>query len=180
MWYERVGKAGLPKRASLIVVNEQALARADLLRNELAQALKDAADKGDERTVSTLRLVLTAINERDHCARDGGHVSGIDRDAIIDMLKEMVAQRRAEIDRCESGARLDVAEQEAEEIEVLERFLPVQMSREEITEAVESAIADMDAHKLKDMGPVLSALKERYDGTLDVALARQILCDRLS
>lgn len=169
-----------PKRYNRIVVNREEVARSDVLRDQLATALKSASEVGDERAVGTLRLVLAAISERDHCAREAGHQGGIGEDAILSMLKDMVAQRRAEIDRCESVARLELAEQEAQEIAVLERFLPARLSDDETQAAVDEAIRKMGATKLKDMGPILAELKQRYNGTMDVSTAKQMLCDRLS
>lgn len=155
-------------------------ARADVLRDRLATSLTKAVDAGDERACGILRLVIAAVNERDHCARESGQGSGVSEEAILAMLKDMVAQRRLEIDRCESGARLDLAEQEEQEIKILEQFLPAQLNAEETLAAVESAIAELGATKLKEMGPVLTSLKAHYNGTMDVNLAKKLLCDRLS
>lgn len=180
LWYERFGQANAPRRGSRIAESSQVLMRADVLRDQLAKSLKTAAEQGDERASGILRLLLAAINERDHCARMAGHGNGISEDAILDMIRGMVAQRQAEIGRCESGARLDVAEQEEQEIEVLQRFLPAALSDDQITAAVDEAIAGLGATKLKDMGPVLAFLKERFHGTMNVSRAKQLLCDRLS
>jgi uncharacterized protein YqeY len=95
------------------------------------------------------------------------------------MLRAMVDQRRQEIARCEACARVDLAEQEAQEIGIIERFLPPPMSEAEIGVAVEAAIADMGAKRLKDTGKVIAALKERYDGQMDFARAKRLLCERL-
>lgn len=179
LWYERVGQVVAFKRNNYMGETRNDLARAKVLRDQLANALKDASEAGSERAVCTLRLVLTAINERDFCARESGHSGGISEDAIQAMLKDMVAQRRIEIGRCESGARLDLAEQEEQEIAILQQFLPAPLSQAETEAAVDAAIAGQGATKLKDMGPVLATLKERYNGQMDVSLAKQMLCDRL-
>lgn len=151
----------------------------ELLRERLSAALKDAAETGDERAAATLRLVFAALKERDQCARDRGMAAGLDDAAIVAMLRDMVAQRRIEINRCETCANLDRAEQEAEEIRILERFLPTRMSEAEIDQAVEAAIRDLGATKLKDTGRVIAALKERFDGQMDFASAKRRLCQRL-
>jgi uncharacterized protein YqeY len=95
------------------------------------------------------------------------------------MLEDMVAQRRQEIARCEACARVDRAEQEAEEIGIIEQFLPARMSEQEIGGAVEAAIQAVGATKLKDTGKVIAALKERYNGQMDFACAKRLLCQRL-
>jgi uncharacterized protein YqeY len=95
------------------------------------------------------------------------------------MLRDMIAQRREEIVRCEACARVDVAEQEAEEIAIIEQFLPPRMSDAEISSAVSAAIKDLGASRLKDTGRVIAALKQRYNGQMDFTRAKRILCERL-
>jgi uncharacterized protein YqeY len=150
-----------------------------VLRERLNAALKDAMESGEQRAVATLRLILAAIRERDRCAREAGAADGLDDDEIRTMLQDMVAQRRQEIARCEACARVDRAEQEAQEIGVIEPFLPSRMSQAEIGAAVEAAIAAAGATRLKDAGKVIAALKQRYGGQMDFACAKRILCERL-
>lgn len=149
-----------------------------MLRERLAGALKDAIDSGDQRAAGTLRLIQAALKERDHCARDAGQ-AGLDDAEIEAMLRDMIEQRRDDIPRCEEAARLDLAEQEAEEIALIEQFLPPRMGRAEIAQAVDQAIRDLGATRLKDCGRVITALKERYNGQMDFAVAKQLLCERL-
>jgi uncharacterized protein len=150
-----------------------------LLRDRLQAALKDAAQNGDERAAATLRLVLTALQQRDHGSRESPGGEGLSDDAIIELLKTMVAQRRIEIGRCETHAHLDLAEQEAEEIRILERFLPPRMDEQQIGIAVDDAIKELGATRLKDAGRVIAALKERFNGQMDFSRAKQVLCRRL-
>lgn len=151
-----------------------------MLRERLNAALKDASETGEERAASTLRLILTAIKERDLCARAAGDgEAAVSDDEIRAMLTAMVEQRRQEISRCEACARLDVAEQEAEEIGIIGRFLPAKMSPADTESAVEVMIRQTGAEKLKDAGRVIAALKERYNGTMDFATAKRLVCARL-
>jgi uncharacterized protein len=150
-----------------------------MLRDRLNAALKDAMETGDHRSVATLRLILAALRERDHCAREAGAVEGLGEGEIRTMLRDMVSQRREEIARCEACARVDRAEQEAEEIDIIERFLPPRMSEAEIGSAVEAAIQSVGATRLKDTGRVIATLKERYNGQMDFARAKRLLCERL-
>jgi uncharacterized protein len=150
-----------------------------MLRDRLNDALKDAMETGDQRSVATLRLILAALRERDHCAREAGAVEGLGEGEIRTMLRDMVSQRREEIARCEACARVDRAEQEAEEIDIIERFLPPRMSEAEIGSAVEAAIQSVGATRLKDTGRVIATLKERYNGQMDFARAKRLLCERL-
>lgn len=149
-----------------------------MLRERLAGALKDAIDSGDQRAAGTLRLIQAALKERDHCARDAGQTE-LDDAEIVAMLRDMIEQRRDDIPRCEEAARLDLAQQEAEEIAIIEQFLPPRMGRAEIAQAVDQAIRDLGATRLKDCGRVITALKDRYNGQMDFAVAKQLLCERL-
>ncbi|MCB1972091.1 MAG: GatB/YqeY domain-containing protein [Geminicoccaceae bacterium] len=151
-----------------------------MLRSRLSEALREAAESGDERAHSTLRLVLAALKERDTCARLAGVEDGLDDAQIRELIVDMINQRKEQIERCESKARLDLAEQEAEEIGVLEHFIPAQMSVEEMDAAVSEVISDLGASRLKDMGRVMAALHERYEGQMDFALAKRQTCRLLS
>lgn len=150
-----------------------------MLRDELQQALKSAAKTGDSRSAATLRLVLAALDQREREARAAGAKAALDDEAIRDLLRDMIAQRRADIRRCEACARLDEAEREAEEIRVLEQFLPVRLSADELEEAVRQAIEELDARSLKDAGRVMALLRERYNGRIDLGAAKKLVCARL-
>jgi uncharacterized protein YqeY len=150
-----------------------------MLRERLNTALKDAMVADNQRAVATLRLILAALRERDHCAREAGAVEGLGEGEIRTMLRDMVTQRREEIARCEACARVDRAEQEAEEIGIIEQFLPPRMSEAEIGSAVDAAIRSVGATRLKDTGRVIATLKERYNGQMDFARAKRLLCERL-
>jgi uncharacterized protein YqeY len=152
---------------------------ATVLRDRLNGALKDAMESGEPRAAATLRLIQAALRERDHCARATGVAEGLSEEEIRGMLRDMIAQRREEIVRCEACARVDVAEQEAEEIAIIEQFLPPRMSDAEISSAVSAAIKDLGASRLKDTGRVIAALKQRYNGQMDFTRAKRILCERL-
>jgi uncharacterized protein YqeY len=150
-----------------------------MLRERLNTALKNAMVADNQRAVATLRLILAALRERDHCAREAGAVEGLGEGEIRTMLRDMVTQRREEIARCEACARVDRAEQEAEEIGIIEQFLPSRMSEAEIGSAVDAAIRSVGATRLKDTGRVIATLKERYNGQMDFARAKRLLCERL-
>ncbi|MCS6878528.1 MAG: GatB/YqeY domain-containing protein [Geminicoccaceae bacterium] len=150
-----------------------------MLRRKLQTALKAASEQADERATAVLRLVLAAIHERDRRARDAGGGEAVGDAEIEGLLREMVAEREAEIARCESRAWLERAEQEAREIAILRSFLPARLGEAEIRAAVDEAIRAVGASKLKDAGKVIGWLKERHDGRVDFALVRRILRERL-
>lgn len=146
-----------------------------MLRRQLNDALKAAMLGKDARTVSTVRLILAALKDRDIAARPKGMADGIPEDEIRQMLQSMIKQRRESITLYNQGGRPELAEQEAAEITVIERFLPRQMGEDEVAAAVKAAIADTGAAGIKDMGKVMAALKERHAGTMDFAKAGAVV-----
>ncbi|MDA0676359.1 MAG: GatB/YqeY domain-containing protein [Proteobacteria bacterium] len=150
------------------------------MREQLAQALKTALKAKDQRTLSTVRLILAALKDRDIAARTRGPGEGITDDEILALLQSMIKQRHESIALYEQGGRLELAKQEAEEIEVIKRFLPVQMEEADQANAVDDTIADLKAESLKDMGRVMAALKERYAGRMDFAKASALVKTRLA
>jgi uncharacterized protein len=142
-----------------------------MLRARLSEALKVAMKAHEARAVSTLRMVLSTLKNRDIAARDKGNTSGIDDAEIASMLQGMIKQRRESIALYEQGNRPELARQEAEEIAVIEGFLPKQLSDSELDEAVKAAIAASGAASPKDMGRVMASLREKHAGQMDFAKA---------
>lgn len=142
-----------------------------MLRPQLNDALKAAMLSKDSRVVSTVRLILAALKDRDIAARSRGVMDGIGDDEILSMLQSMIKQRRESILLYEQGGRLELAQQEVDEIAIIERFLPRQLNEEEMTNAVSAVIAELGAGGIKDMGRVMAALKERHAGTMDFTKA---------
>ena len=146
-----------------------------MLRTRLNDALKSAMKAKDELAVSTLRLILAALKDRDIAARTKGDTNGIGEDDILRLLGTMIKQRREAIAHYEQGGRPELAKREAEEIDVIESFLPKQLSDEEIQSVVQEMIAELGAGGLKEMGRVMAALRERYSGRMDFAKASAIV-----
>lgn len=142
-----------------------------MLRQQLSDALKTAMLSKDARTVSTVRLILAALKDRDIAARPRGLADGIPEEEILQMLQSMTKQRRESIALYEQGGRLELAQQEAEEIAIIEKFLPAQMSEEEVAAAAAAVISEIGAAGLKDMGRTMAALKERFAGQMDFTKA---------
>ncbi len=151
-----------------------------MLRARLSDELKTAMKTKDQRAVSTVRLILAALKDRDIAARTKGNTDGIGEDEIGELLQKMVRQRRESIDLYEQGKRLDLAQQEREEIVVIERFLPRQMSDADMAEVVAGVIAEPGGDSIKDMGRVMAALKQRHAGQMDFSKASALVKQRLS
>jgi hypothetical protein len=150
-----------------------------MLRTELNEAYKAAAKARETRTAATLRLVQAAIKDRDIAVRSEGNSEGISDDQIRQMLQKMVRQSREAAETYDNAGREDLAEKERQEIEVIERFLPRQLDEEETRQAVEQTIQDLGAESVKDMGSVMSRLREAYAGRMDFAKASQFAKQRL-
>ncbi len=150
-----------------------------MFRTQLSDALKEAMRAKEARAVSTLRLILAALKDRDIAARGKGVSDGIGDDEILDLLQKMVRQRRDSIELYERGGRQDLADKEAEEIGVIGRFLPQQMAEAQVQGAVREVIEELEASTIKDMGRVMGALKQRYAGRMDFGKASALVKERL-
>ncbi len=142
-----------------------------MLRARFSDSLKAAMKAHDARAVSTLRMILSSLKNRDIAARDKGNMTGVDDAEIAQMLQGMVKQRRESMALYEQGKRPELAAQEAEEIAIIETFLPKQLSDAELDQAVAAAIAATGAAVAKDMGRVMAALREKHAGQMDFAKA---------
>ena len=150
-----------------------------MLREHLNEALRQATEVDDRCAMAIVRLIHAALKERDQTTRAEGHAEGLSDDELRSMLEAMVAQRRDCIERYEASGQLELAEREANEIEVIERFLPPKLDEQACVQAVRQVIAEVGAQKLKDTGKVMSELKNRYPGQLDFAKARRMICQQL-
>ncbi len=151
-----------------------------MLRNALSESLKKAMRSQDKVAISTLRLVLAALKDRDIAARTGSETPDLGDGKILSMLETMVKQRRESIKMYEMGDRPELAEQERSEIAIIEQFLPKQLNNGEIETAVAIAIAEVGADSLKKMGKVMANLRQNYAGQMDFGKAGAIAKKRLA
>jgi hypothetical protein len=142
-----------------------------MLREAITDRMKTALRAKDTRTLSTVRLIMAALKDRDIAARSDGNKAEIPDPEILRMLQGMVKQRRESIALYQQGNRPELAEREAEEITVIESFLPRQMDEAGIEAAAKAAIAESGAAGIKDMGKVMAALRERHAGVIDLTRA---------
>ncbi|HEX3415223.1 MAG TPA: GatB/YqeY domain-containing protein [Stellaceae bacterium] len=146
-----------------------------MLRQAFRDRLKEAMKARDARTVSTVRLILAGLKERDVAARGQGNLEGLSEADIQRMLQGMIKQRRESIVLYQQGNRPDLAQQENEEIGVIESFLPRQLDEGEIEAAAKDAIGETGAASVKDLGKVMAALRERHAGVIDLGRAGAIV-----
>ena len=150
------------------------------LREQINTALKDAMKAKDQRRVSTLRMVLAAIKDKDIAARTETSREGISDDDVLSLLAKLVKQRDDSITAFVLGNRTDLADAEREEIAIIREFMPKQMSDDDVKEAAQAVIDDVGAASMKDMGKVMAALKESYAGQMDFAKASALVKELLS
>jgi uncharacterized protein YqeY len=150
-----------------------------MLRKRLMESLT-AAMKAKDESVSTLRLILAAVKDRDVEARGRGKKDGITDDEFLSLLQSMVKQRQESIQLYKQGNRQDLADKEQQEIAIIRTFLPQQMSEAETADAIAKVIAELGAATIKDMGRTMAALKERYAGKMDFAKASGLVKQKLS
>lgn len=150
------------------------------LREKVNAAVKQAMrDKARDR-LSTLRLINAAIKDRDIAVRAEGNEQGVDDSAVLAILGKMVKQRRESAKSYEEAGRLDLAEREMAEIEVIEEFLPRALTDQEVTAAIDAAMSEVGAESIRDMGRVMGVLKSKYTGQMDFGTVGPKVKDRLS
>ena len=146
----------------------------DTIKTELVHAMKG----GDKATTSTIRLIQSAIKNRDIELRTG--TAPADDDALVtEVLQKMIKQRRESIAMYEQGNRQELADAEKAEVAVIESFLPRQMSEDEAKAAIDAIVAETGAASVKDMGRVMALVKERHAGELDMGKASGLVKARL-
>lgn len=149
-------------------------------REEFNSSLKEALKAKDQTALSTIRLILAALKDRDIAARSKGKDDGINETEILSMLQSMVKQRNESIKMYRDAGREELAEREESEIGVIERFLPKQMSDEELQTVIETLIAETSAQSIRDMGKVMGELKGRYAGQVDMGKAGGLIKEKLA
>jgi hypothetical protein len=149
------------------------------LRHTINSAMKTAMKEKDAVSLSTIRLISAAIKERDINARSASGQDGIADEEVLSLLQSMIKQRQESSRIYRDGERMDLAEREEAEIDVIQGFLPAQLSDSEVDDAVAGLIAEVGAESIKDMGKVMAALKTQYAGKLDMARASAVVKEKL-
>ncbi|MBA3910905.1 MAG: glutamyl-tRNA amidotransferase [Rhodobacter sp.] len=150
-----------------------------LLRDRLQTALKDAMKSRAVDRLSTLRLINAAIKDREIALRGETSAGEVGEAEILQIMGKMVKQRQESARAYEEGGRLELAEKELAEIDVIQEFLPRQLSAEEIDAAVAAAVAETGAASIRDCGKVMAALKGKYTGQMDFGAVGALVKGRL-
>ncbi len=149
-----------------------------MIRDTLANSLKESLKAKDVRRTSTVRLIQTAIKDRDIANRGTGKDPVTD-DEIMQILMKMIKQRDESAKIYADNDRPELAAQEREEIVIIKTFMPEQLSEDKVRELCAAVISETGAQGLRDMGKCISTLKERYSGQMDFGKASGVVKDLL-
>jgi hypothetical protein len=150
------------------------------LRAQLTDAMKEAMKAKDAKRLSTVRLILAALKDRDIAARSETNKDLVSDDDILTLLAKMIKQREESATAFDAGNRPEMAAGEREEVAVIRTFMPAQMDEAAMKDAITKVIAESGAASIKDMGKVMAVLKERYAGQMDFSKASAATKDALS
>ena len=149
------------------------------LRNQIEKKLNQALKAKDKNTYPTLRLVVSAIKDAEIAIRTKGQKEMSDSD-ITAILKKMIKQRNESCEVYKKAGRNELLENETKEIEVINAFLPKQLSEEETKKICADVVKSVGASSMKDMGKVMGALKSKHSDTLDFSKVSLIIKELLS
>ena len=150
-----------------------------MIRDKIKAALVTAMKSGDKEKTAALRLIQSALKNRDIDLRGAANPPADDV-LVTEVLQKMIKQRRESIALYEQGGRAELAAAEKAEVAVIEEFLPQQMSEEATKAAIDAIVETTGATSVKDMGRVMAALKDLHAGQLDMSKASALVKARLS
>ena len=149
------------------------------LKNQIEEKLNQALKAKDKNTYPTLRLVVSAIKDAEIAGRTKGQKEISDSD-ITTILKKMIKQRNESCEVYKKAGRNELLENETKEIEVINAFLPKQLSEDETKKICADVVKSVGASSMKDMGKVMGALKSKHSDTLDFSKVNSIIKELLS
>ena len=150
------------------------------LRKKINEQFNAALKSKNKTFISTFRLILAAIKERDIANRTGGKKEEIKEPEIIKVLRKMKKQRQDSVDLYKKGGRQELLEAEESEIKIIDSFLPKQLSEEETKKICREIIKSLGASSLKDMGKIMGSLKQKYSDSIDFSKVNIIVKGLLS
>jgi uncharacterized protein YqeY len=150
-----------------------------LLRNRFKNDLLSAMKSKDTIKVSTLRLILAAIKDRDLESRSKGTGGEVSDSVVLEILSKMVKQRLETSKVYEGAGRFELADTEKKETNVINDYMPKMLTVDELDKVIDDAIDHIKATSLRDLGKVISKIKEDYSGRCDFADVSQMIRERL-
>ena len=150
------------------------------LREKINEQFNGALRSNNKTVVSTFRLILAAIKERDIANRTGGKKEEVKDPEIIKVLRKMKKQRQESADLYKKGGRQELLEAEEAEIKIIDTFLPKQLNEEETKKICKETIELLGASSIKDMGKIMGSLKQKYSDSIDFSKVNLIVKGLLS
>ena len=150
------------------------------LRKKINEQFNAALKSKNKTFISTFRLILGTIKERDIANRSGGKNEEIKDPEIIKVLRKMKKQRQESADLYKKGGRQELLEAEEAEIKIIDTFLPKQLSEEETKKICKEIIESVGASSIKDMGKIMGQLKQKYSDSIDFSKVNIIVKGLLS
>ena len=149
------------------------------LRTKIEEQFKSAIKSKNTEKTNTLRLIRNAINNKDIENRSSTSEKPVDDQQILNILQILIKQRRESIESFKAASRNDLIEKENKEIEIINNFLPEQISDEELKIIIQNFITENNISSIKEMGKIMAYLKSSYTGSVDLSLAGKIIKDLL-
>ena len=150
------------------------------LRKKINEQFNQALKNKNKSLISTFRLILAAIKERDIANRSEGKKEEVKDPEIIKVLRKMKKQRQDSVELYKKGERKELLEVEESEIKIIDTFLPKQLSEEDTKKICKEVIESLGASTLKDMGKIMVTLKQKYSDSIDFSKVSVILKGLLS
>ena len=150
------------------------------LRKKINDQFNTALKNKNKSLISTFRLILAAIKERDIANRSEGKKEEVKDPEIIKVLRKMKKQRQDSAELYKKGERKELLEVEESEIKIIDTFLPKQLSEEDTKKICKEVIESLGASTLKDMGKIMVTLKQKYSDSIDFSKVSVILKGLLS
>ena len=150
------------------------------LREKINDQFNIALKSKNKTLISTLRLVLAAIKDRDIANRTSEKKDTVNDSEIVKILRKMKKQRQDSADLYKKGERQELFDIEQAEIKVIDSFLPKQISEEETKKTCEEVIKSLKASSMKDMGKIMATLKQKYSDSIDFSKVSLIVKDLLN
>ena len=149
------------------------------LRNKIDEDYKQSIKNKDQQKIDTLRLIRSAIKDKDIFSRTSENKEGINDSEILSLLLNLIKQRNDSIEQFQKAKRDDLIKNEQSEIEVIKNYLPQQKTQEETEKIINEIISSNNLESIKDMGKLMSIIKSDYAGEVDMGLVGKIAKSKL-
>jgi uncharacterized protein YqeY len=149
------------------------------LRNKIDEDYKQSIKNKDQKKIDTLRLIRSAIKDKDISSRTSENKEGINDSEILSLLLNLIKQRNDSIEQFQKAKRDDLIKNEKGEIEVIKYYLPQQKTQEETEKIINEIISSNNLESIKDMGKLMSIIKNDYAGEVDMGLVGKIAKSKL-